>query len=117
MLTIRKQQIEAMERIPLEDFIDRMVNHLQEDFSVEIKDKDIQKKELRPLVSEAIDIAEHYGIIYESDLRLFIECIALLGPNFDRTNKFPKVNDILNRLDLNGEKKMDKISEFLTFEL
>jgi hypothetical protein len=69
------------------------------------------------LIRKAIEDASNYKVVNENDVKLYIECIALLGPNFDRTNKLPQINDILNRKDLTGEEKMDHISEFLTFEL
>ncbi|MCD4665467.1 MAG: hypothetical protein K8R68_09350, partial [Bacteroidales bacterium] len=114
MLTIRKNQIEELEKVQEEKFIDRMVNHLKTNFSKELDNKDIQVKDIRQLIIKAIDDAKKYNVLNESDVRLYIECIALLGPNFDRTNKFPQINDILNRINLTGEEKMDLVSELLT---
>ena len=117
MLSIRKEQIEVLERVQEEKFIDQMENHLKTNFSKELGDKEIQINEIRQLIRKAIEDASNYKVVNENDVKLYIECIALLGLNFDQTNKFPKINDILNRKEFSGEEKMDRISEILTFEL
>lgn len=117
MLTIRKSQIEAFVKSQEDAFVKRMVDHLQKDFPAEITNKEILEKDLPHLVRNGLYSAYRYGIKYEDDVKLYIECIALLGPEFDTCEKFPQVREILNREDLDGEDKMDEISDFLTFGL
>jgi len=98
-------------------FVDKMEEHLNLGFPKEMEDKGIKAEDIRPLIMSAIASAEKYDVVNESDVQLFIECIPLLGPGFDKTNKLPFVNDVLNRTDISGEEKMELINDFLTFEL
>ena len=117
MLTIRKEQIEEILKNREEDFVERMVEHLKKNFSKEIAKNGLQVKDLNLVILNGIESANEYGIEYENDMILYIECIALLGLGFDTNNKYPQVIEILNRKDLSGNRKMDQINEFLTFEL
>jgi hypothetical protein len=117
MLVIRKEQSDAFLKSQEEAFIMRMVNHLREDFSEEIAKKGIQENDLSPVIRKSMENAQKYDVIYESDMKLYIECIALLGIDFDVSEKNPRINEILNRKDLTGEEKMEQISDYLTYEL
>jgi len=117
MLTIRKEQVEVLESVQKDLFVDKMEDHLNSVFSKEIKDKGIKSEDIRPLIEAAIGTAQKYDVLNEDDIQLFIECIPLLGPEFDTTNKLPFINDTLNRTDISGEEKMEMINDFLTFEL
>lgn|GEM_PF-1460719 len=117
MLVIRKTQIEALLKSQEDSFIDRMKVHLRSEFPKEISGFGIKDKDLEMIIRKGLTDAYQYRIIYENDLILYIECIAVLGPDFDKKAKYPAVIEILNRDDLDGSAKMDKLSDYLTFEL
>ena len=117
MLTIRKAQSDAFLKSQEEAFLMRMIKHLRENFTKEIEKNGIQENDLSLVISQGMENAHKYNITYESDMKLYMECIALLGMDFDNSIKYPRVNEILNRKNLSGEEKMEQISEFLTYEL
>ena len=100
-----------------ERFIHRMVCHLHDNFFEQIEAQNIMEKDLEPIVRKGVADAENYGMKYEDDLKLYIESIVLLCPNFDKDERFPWAKEILLREDLNGEEKMAEISEYMIFGL
>lgn len=117
MLTIRKSQIDEMLKNKEENFVDRMVEHIANNFSAEISKQGMNSKDLKPIIQRTLESSFEYNIEYENDVVLYIECIALLGEEFYINNKYPAVIEILNRNNLTGTEKMDQISEYITFEL
>lgn len=117
MLIIRKEQIDAFLKSQEDAFINKMVNHVKENFRNDLQKNEIREDELENIIRVGLGNGYHYGIIYEGDMNFFIECIAILGPGFDRNEKYPKIAEILNNKDIAGSDKMDQISDFLTFEL
>jgi hypothetical protein len=116
MIVIKRNQIEALSGYKRDTFIKRVLAHMRSDFRKELSEQGIRDEVLARLVSDAVDRAETYNVVNESDVTLFVECIAILGPDFDRNGKYPEVGEILSQDDLDGEEKMDAISDFLTFE-
>jgi hypothetical protein len=117
VLVIRKAQLDAFLKSQEDSFIRRMAEHLKKKFEKEISKHGIQTNDLNIIARKGLNSANKYNIIYEDDVTLYIECIAILGPDFDINMKYPEVSEILNKKDLDGTEKMDLISEFLTFEL
>ncbi|MBW6459075.1 MAG: hypothetical protein K0B08_00745 [Bacteroidales bacterium] len=98
-------------------FINKMVKHLKENFRNDLQKNEIRENELENLIRIGLGNGYRYGIIYEDDMSFFLECTAILGPGFDKNEKYPKIAEILNNKDLAGSDKIDQISDFLTFEL
>lgn len=117
MLVIRKAQIEALLKSQEDSFIARMTDHLLRDFPKEISRFGIKENDLNLIIRKGLNSAYQYDITFENDMILYIECIAILGPDFDKNIKHYIVTEILTSRELNGSEKMDKISEYITFEL
>mgnify|MGYP001817247720 FL=1 len=115
MLRIRQEQYEILARYCEHDFVERLVKHLLGDFGAEIGAFQLDESELRPLLCEHIERARKYGVRKELDLTTFIECIALLGPDFDLDIGCPFAYTTLNRTEIDGTEKMNEISEYLVF--
>jgi len=64
---------------------------------------------------KCIKEAKSYGIILQNDLLLYLECIVLLGLDFNKNESLRWPSEILNDSKLNGEQKMNMISENLIF--
>jgi hypothetical protein len=47
----------------------------------------------------------------------YLECMAILGPNFETDSKYPWAGEILRRTDLIPESKADLLDQNLTFNL
>lgn len=117
MLVIRKAQIDALLKSQEDAFVKRMAEHLKKNFEKEVLKLGIQADDLNLVIRKGLYNAYQYNIIYQRDLILYTECLAILGLDFDKSMRYPIVSEILNKKDLDGTEKMDNISEFLTFEL
>jgi hypothetical protein len=115
MLTIRKSQIEELAKSKQAYFVKRMVSHLKQNFSRQLTLNNIPEEDLSTIVIKGIEKAAYFNVINEGDIRLYLECMALLGPGFDKSERHPWAGEILNQAGLTGEEKMDRISEHLTF--
>lgn len=117
MLLIRKAQIEALLKSQEDSFISHMKDHLLRNFQKEISKLGIKENALNHIIRNELNNAYKYDIIFENDMILYIECFAILGPDFDRNMKHQIVTEILNSKELDSSEKMDKIGEYITFEL
>ncbi|HEV2763855.1 MAG TPA: hypothetical protein VGV38_12815 [Pyrinomonadaceae bacterium] len=110
-LVIRPQQLGAFRTAAQADYVRRMVEHLRTNFPEECRARGYDPESLHAHVSRAVVEAERYGVREEADLQLYLECLALLGPDFDREVDWAA--DALNRPDLDGTAKMDAIHDHL----
>jgi hypothetical protein len=115
MFRIRQEQMQAFAEQRVSAFVERMVQRLKSDFSNEVAQQKLEEKELEPLVRKGIKEAEAYGAVGENDLELYIDCMVLFSPDFDRNPRFPWAGEILNQAGLNGTEKMDRIHDYLVF--
>src|SRR5262245_52446241 len=111
MFRIRKEQMDALARHLEESFALRMVRHLLDDFPVQVAALELQEKDLPPLVRRGMANAERYGVVYEEDVERYIECLVLLGPDFDQDPRYPWAAEILNKKELSGRAKMDQVAD------
>ena len=77
----------------------------------------MNEKDLESFVQQGISNSKNYGLENEDDLKLYIECMIILSPNFDQDQRFPWAKEILTNEDLDGEAKMASISEHMIFGL
>jgi len=114
-MVIRSEQIEEMQEYRTDRYVEALARHLESNFPAEIAGRGLQGSKLRQAVSEGVTDAGQYNVHAASDLRLYIECIAMLSPNFDTSAEHPWAGEILRRADLGGKCKMDRINERLLF--
>ena len=117
MFVIRKQQVQALSAGRMDAFVGRLVRHLRDDFPQYLRAHALPEENLEPMVRTGLKEAEQYGVIYESDVERYIECMAMLGPAFPRDSTFPWAGETLRRHDLDGRAKMDLISDHVAFEV
>ena len=115
MLTIRPEQMGALAKSLEEAFVARMVAHVRRQFPEEMKQHGLEPEAHEPVVRQAIADARAYGIEFEDDLQSYIECAALLGPEFDRDEAYPWATETLRRTDIDGERKMTEIGQYRVF--
>lgn len=107
MLSICKKQMEIFSNTMLKRFEYRLLEHLRERFPEQTKD--LPDEKILFVVQTGMKKAETFGIIYEDDIRRFIEYLVIYGTRLDIREDFQWIGDILHRDDLNGTAKMDRI--------
>jgi len=109
MLKIRKEQNDELSDYMLQQFENRMVVHLRDEYPEETQL--ISEEQLRTLIKAGIRKAETYGIELENDVQEFIEFMVVYGSDFDTNSKFHWAREILDDPDLDGSDKMDEITQ------
>jgi hypothetical protein len=117
MLVIRSEQLEVFSQAMQDRFVEQMVRHLTTDFPSEVRGLGVDRAGLEGLVRQGIVQAREYGIEYDDDLQLYLDCMVLLGPQFNADPRYPWAATILNDGDKDGETKMAEISQYLQFGL
>src|SRR5438067_2425975 len=109
MLQIRPQQMKTLSQRMLDDFVEEMVTHL-----IAIYPADTSKKTLdglRAFVIGGISEAEEYGIIYQPDIRRFLEFITPRGSDWEERVESSWALTLLRDQHLSGTAKMDRIDD------
>jgi hypothetical protein len=110
MLIIRKEQMEVFSRYMLEQFTDRAIKEIKENFdtlTIDISDTD-----LRAMINAGITKAKSYGITYEKDVMQYLKYIICFGPDFDANSEFSGIHDILKD-DVDGTMKILLVNEYI----
>ncbi len=110
MLTIRKEQMKALEQVALKDFEDDMVEHIKEFFPNHYKT--IGESQIRKVIQYAIERGEVYGFTTHRNVCLYLNNMLILGSNFDVDPQYPWAAEILNeKSDIITEIRIDKLSD------
>ena len=86
MFKIRKEHVEAFERVALANYEDRMVAHLKKFFSERCET--MGELKVRDAIQYGIHRASGYGIVAERDVCLYIDIMFAFGHHFDKDPKF-----------------------------
>ena len=113
MLTIRRDQMARLAQATMLNFVRSRVRHLETHFRRQLTARGLVGPPLEDAVQHEISHAQRYGVVYEHDIARYLDFFALLGPNFDTTNQWAA--DILQRDDLDGTTKVNRISDYLIF--
>lgn len=88
---------------------------------IEFPKKIIQQYEtdtdLDHLILLWIKEARTFGVVNQADVDLFVRCKLIFGGDFPHSQKTQWAAEILRRKDLDGEGKMDLLSEYMLFGL
>ena len=109
MLIIGDEQIDALQRIAMKDFERRMVRHLK-DFFPE-KTEHASEEQARAFIGHAISRAKEYGIVKERDVARYVILSTLFGAHFDSEKRYRWAKQILKRIDLDAEAKLQALFE------
>lgn len=97
------------------DFAERMVKHIENDFQPAVQKFGWSRDQLARVVEYGIQRAARHGVDGEKDVELFIDCMVLLGGNFDSDPATAWAGATLQRRDLTGTEKMAIIHDHLLF--
>src|SRR5437764_11944372 len=109
----RKKQMEEIADSMLQQFESRMVAHLRSRFAKQLAGT--SDGELKARVHKGIERAEVYGVTAKYDIRRYLEYTVEYGPEFDTAT--PWAGPILKAEGLSGDKKMNNLDNYSTFEL
>src|SRR5258708_31687234 len=112
MITIRRQQMEVLEKAQAEQFEHEMAAHIRGRFPRAAFAGEQQA--LHAFVGESIRLAKTFGVHDIYDLRRFIEFRAEYGENFHELDWASK---ILNDKYLSGCGKMEQIDDYSLYVL
>jgi hypothetical protein len=107
MLIIRNEQLEVFDDYLFKQFVEDMIAHLRTNFPNQVKP--MNETDLRKMIEDGIDRAEQYDVINVGDVERFLECMVILGQNFDNDIQNTWAGDILRDKNTNGTDKMDEI--------
>jgi len=107
--------MEELAKVSREAFVKKMVSHLEVAYSKELRDQVGMVQNPQNFVRGGVKKAMLYGISYEHDVQLYLECMVELGSSFDTDPATPWASKILQNSNLTGEEKMNEIEEYLTF--
>src|SRR2546421_10853 len=94
MLTMRQEQLVAFDREIRKTFGHHQITRLRTTFPNETAQLDDDSLSLR--VMETIERAEHYEVVNEQDLEMFLDCTFMMAPDFDTDPNFSWAREILN---------------------
>lgn len=117
MITISKRQMDAFAGQSVDRFVARTVRYLKEAFPAEIESQGLDDQAVEQLTRMGIERSRAYGVANEADVVRFVECLLLLGRDFDENESYPWAGATLRRSDLDGDGKMDVIDEYRIFAI
>jgi hypothetical protein len=107
MLTIRKEQLTALERERERQFACKMIGHLRQQFPTQTEKKD--DDELLADVRQGVRTSAKYGISAECDVARYIEYMMIYGLSFDSDQRLDWAGKILKTEEISGSEKLDRI--------
>jgi hypothetical protein len=112
-MQIREKQMEAFADSMLQQFESQMAAHLRSRFPKKLAGTN--DGQLQARVHQGIDQAESYGVTAKYDIRRYLEYTVEYGPDFDTFT--PWAGPILKAKGVSGNKKMNNLDDYSTFEL
>ena len=108
MLTIRKEQMAVFREPAINDYVKRMVVHLNETFPE--KCEALGDAKIRETVKYGIQRSASYGITSEGDVRKYIDLMLMFGLDFDQDPQLPWASAILgNQAIINPTTKINRL--------
>lgn len=104
MLRIHKEQMVELARVALDDFVDRVRDHLRETFPQ--RTAETSDDELDALTRAALARGPRYGLETEHDISRFTELLLELGPACDDS---AEARAELTNPDLDSDAKLDAV--------
>lgn len=109
-MKLRREQLVDLREDRIEAFVRRMALHLSNDLPEHCEKRGLTKESLEPFVREGMADAEAYGITSEPGVRQYLDCMIVLGLDFDETEEHAWAGDILRRDDLGPAEKAQALS-------
>jgi len=109
MLTIRKEQLRALDRDKRDRFIDTALEHLRKFFPERCNA--LGENQLRRWIEYGIERAGSYRIVSERGVCKYMDVMIVFGKDFDRDKELPWASKILNNHYSQTEEKSDLLLE------
>ncbi len=117
-MIIKTKQFLQITEIQNIAFILECKNILKSKFENGFEKINVKKQDEDLIITNGIKDARSYGVTLKEDIVLYLECILLLGVNFDKKKgEMDWPNKILTNQDLSGESKMNHIHENLIYSI
>ena len=116
-MILRNEQIEAFSKSHEDAFVARMVHHLRDDLPQQYEAQGLKEENLESLVRQGMSAAKNYGITSQVGIRQYLDCMVVLGPDFDSDGKHPWAQEILSNDDLSPSEKADALAWQKLFEV
>jgi hypothetical protein len=100
MLKIRKEQVEGLRQLAVQDFVNRMITHVGKFFPQQ--SAALGEATTRETIGYGINRARSYGIVAERDVCKYIDLTVVFGRDFDRDKKLPWARSVLEDRTLRG---------------
>lgn len=105
MLTIRREQFQAFEQASRERFVDRGAQHVET--ALPARYRELGREQVRESVRQAMQKADRYGITQEYDVLRLLNCMYVLGFDFDTDRRYPWASETLLDTRLKSGPKMN----------
>ena len=93
-----------------DDFVERMVRHLWEDLGPHCEAQGLWKGTLEPFVRRGMAAAAGYGLRSEGGIQQYLDCMVVLGPDFDHRKEHAWAGEILRNKDLGPGEKTEALA-------
>ena len=116
MLSIRREQMQALSEYMRQSIEDRMVRHLAISFPPQFKAMTSEgsgDQPVRALIRKGIERAARYQIVSRRDVGRFIEVMVAVDPMFDERKDLAWARQILQHPGFTSQGKMDLIYQRL----
>ncbi len=117
MFRLSNEQLQALSSHVQDDFLKRTTSHLLGNFSAELARHGLRSSQVEEFVQWGVKEARSFGVVHEEDVRLYVECMLVVHPRFAWSQDTPCFGEILQREDLSGTEKMDRVHDQLVFGL
>lgn len=107
MLTIRKAQMEVLEKYMMDAFNSKMISHLRNTYPEETSS--ISDEDLSAMIENGSERAASHGIVEDDDIQRFLGVMVRYGSDFDKDSAHPEVQEILGDDRLDSDEKVDLI--------
>ncbi|WNG23540.1 hypothetical protein F0U62_05465 [Cystobacter fuscus] len=116
MLKLAASQLQAISERLTNDFEEKTTRHLVSNFRAELSRHGVDG-DVAAFVRKGIAEARSHGITRPGDVRLYLECMLLLRPDFGDSPEFSWASKVLREHGLSGTEKMDQIHDHLVFSV
>jgi hypothetical protein len=107
MLSISRVQMRQLGAVSRDRFIRRMAVHLRSKFKA--RAAAIPDDRLRAQIEQGMAEAKGHGVVYEDDIRRYLELLVIYGTPLDQQPQAPWLADILHDQAFDGQRKLDLI--------
>ena len=115
MLTISPVQMRHFGEVSRDRFVQRMALHLRTRFAQ--RAADLSDEGLTAQIELGMAEAQGHGVVYEDDIRRYLEYLVIYGAPLDQQATVTGLADILHDEALSGSAKLDLIDDAVLQQL